>query len=182
MHSGSGRAGATAGGDPGVERGCEQGEGRAPAGEGRCAKDVLTIAEKVKATFGEPGESVAKAHLFDAKIQEERKISGSRVLRILSDYAERIEETMKEGRAAAERIVICSRRLDRVAGSREIHLSDVSLPDEFPDVPMTGEFVFSTPESKKTGGTQTRSLTKDFDASRSSTKSPMKTPPSRSSR
>jgi len=146
------------------------------------ARHILTLAEKVKATLGDPGESVAKARLFDAKVHEERKISGSRVLRILTDCADRMEETMKEGRAAADIILRCSHKLGRVAGLREIHLSDVSLPDECPDIPTTGDFVFSTPESKKTGGPKTRSLTKEGGTSGSGTKSPVKAPAKFSSR
>jgi hypothetical protein len=147
------------------------------------ARDLALVANRIKDTLGAPGEAVAKALLFDSKILEENKISGSRLVKIFSDGKASIGAIVNECREAAERITESTRKLLRGRDPREIRLSDVSLPDEFPDVALTGEFAFSTPDSKKkTGGVQTRNLTREFTASRSGTKSPKSTPPGRTSR
>ena len=58
----------------------------------------------MKATFGETGMAVAKAKLFDEKVHDEKKPSSSRMVRILTDFAEQVEDAMKEARKVADRM------------------------------------------------------------------------------
>ncbi len=44
--------------------------------------------EQVKATFGETETALTKAKLFDEWVHEEKKLSGSRMVRILNGFAE----------------------------------------------------------------------------------------------
>lgn len=93
------------------------------------------------------------------------------MLAILSDYSERIEGAMQKGREAADRIVSSTERIVRARDPQEPRLSDVSLPNLFLDEAGTGEFLFSTPESKKA-----------TEVPPSGSRSPKKTPPSRTAR
>jgi hypothetical protein len=136
------------------------------------AMNVLKVSERIRATVGQPGEAVSKAKLFDAKVHEDKKLSGSRILRILSDFAERIEGVLKEIRVTAGRIDECSNRLARSPNPKSFRLSDLSLPDVFPDVPATGDPKFATPESKKSEGEPSRSLTEVFETMEPGRKSP----------
>lgn len=115
------------------------------------AKESRKIAERVKTTFGETGTAVTKAKLFDEKMHEEKKLSGSRMVRILNDFAKQVEAAMTEARKAADRMEESSRKLTGATCSKGINLSDISLPDLFPDtiVPKGGKD--RTPKSKKQG-------------------------------
>ncbi len=42
----------------------------------------------MKATFGETGMAAAKAKLFDEKVYDKKKPSGSWMVKILTDFAE----------------------------------------------------------------------------------------------
>ncbi len=51
------------------------------------ADESQKMVERVKVTFGKIGMAAAKAKLFNEKVYEENKPSGSRIVRILSDFA-----------------------------------------------------------------------------------------------
>jgi hypothetical protein len=105
--------------------------------------------EQVKATFGETGTALTKAKLFDEQVHKEKKLSGSRMVRILNDFAEQVEAAMKEARKAADRMEESTRILSGATCSRSIRLSDISLPDSFPEV-TAGEEKDTTLKSKRT--------------------------------
>ena len=113
------------------------------------AEETRRIVEQVKATLGESGMAASKAKLFDEEMHKEKKLSGSRMVWILSDFAEQVEGTMVEARKAADRIEERSQKLIGATCSKGIHLSDISLPDEFPNDPIQKEG--RTPESRKSG-------------------------------
>jgi hypothetical protein len=105
--------------------------------------------EQVKATFGETGTALTKAKLFDERVHEEKKLSGSRMVRILNDFAEQVEAAMKEAWKASDRMEESTRILSGAICSRGIRLSDISLPDSFSEV-TAGEGKDTTPKSKRT--------------------------------
>ena len=113
------------------------------------AEETRKIAEQVKGTLGQPGMAVTKARLFDEKVLEEKKLSGSRMVQILTDFAEQVETAMTDARKAADRIEESSRSLTGIAFTKGIQLSDLSLPDSFPDVAVPGVGKDRTPESRK---------------------------------
>jgi hypothetical protein len=113
------------------------------------AEETRKLAEQVRATVGESGSALAKAKLFDEKVQEDKKISGSRVIRILTDFSEELELTMTMTREAASRMEVCSHKLVGAVDFREIRLSDLSLPDSFPGAPAPEGGKDATPESKR---------------------------------
>ena len=123
------------------------------------AEETRATAEQVKAALGDPGMVVAKAKLFDEKVHEEKKLSGSRIVRILDDYAERIEEAMARGRKAADRMEESSRRLTGATCSKDINLSELSLPESFAREAIPGEGKDRTPESRKAGRVTTPAKT-----------------------
>jgi hypothetical protein len=93
------------------------------------AEDTRKVAEQVKATFGETGMVAAKAKLFDEGVLQDKKLSGSRIVRILGDFAEQVEALMVVAREAADRMEGSSQRLTGSVFSRDIRLSDLSLPE-----------------------------------------------------
>jgi hypothetical protein len=97
------------------------------------AEESHKIAERVKATFGETGTAATKAKLFDEKMHEEKKLSGSRMIRILSDFTEQVEAVMREARTAADLMEESSRLVLGATCSRGIQLSDLLLPNSFLD-------------------------------------------------
>ncbi len=52
------------------------------------AEDARQMMEQVKVTFGETRTALTKAKLFDKRVHEEKKLSSSRMVRILNDFAE----------------------------------------------------------------------------------------------
>jgi len=133
--------------------------------------EIVRVAEKVRSTLGQPGDAVAKARLFDEKVHEDKKLSGSRIVRILADYSYQIEELLKTVRGLASRIEDLSGQ-STVSPSKGFRLSDLSLPDEFPDIPLTGDPKFATPESRRAEGERARDLASAFDNIASGSKSP----------
>jgi len=115
------------------------------------AEETRKIAKQVKATLGEPGVAITKAKLFDEKMHEEKKLSGSRIVRILSDFAKQVEAAMMDTRRTTDRIEESSRKLVGATCSKGIHLLDISLSDSFPDSSNLGAGKDRTPESKKSG-------------------------------
>ena len=71
------------------------------------------------------------------------------MVRILTDFSEQVEAAMVEIRKSADRIEESSRRLVGAAEFRDIRLSDISLPDSFPDAPGPTGGKDATPVSKK---------------------------------
>ena len=58
------------------------------------ADETQKVMTLVKATFEEIGTAVAKAKLFDEGVLKEKKLSGSRMVRILTDFAEQMDAAM----------------------------------------------------------------------------------------
>ena len=133
------------------------------------AEETRRISERVKATLGEPGMAATKAKLFDEGIHQEKKLSGSRIVRILTDFAEQVEAAMREARKAADRMEESSRKLTGATCSKGIDLSDLSLPDSFPGAPVPRVGKDQTPESKaserKTTPTKRRGVAIDLESS-----------------
>ena len=130
------------------------------------AEVTRQVAEQVRATLGEAGMAASKARLYDLEYNKEKKPSGTRMVRILTDFAEQVESTLVEARKAADRIEVSSRKLTEVTASREFHLSDLSFPDlsAGPSAPKDGKD--RTPESKKAARkpTQTPASAIDLDS------------------
>ena len=99
----------------------------------------------MKDILGVSGAAATKAKLFDDEVHKEKKLSGARIVRILMDYAERVETAVKEARISADRIDESSRKL---MGAKEVPLSELSLREEFPDVTTAEEGKDKTPKSK----------------------------------
>jgi hypothetical protein len=127
------------------------------------AEDARKVMEQVKATFGETGTAVTRAKLFDERVHEEKKLSGTRIVRILGDFADQVETTMKEARKAADRMEESTRMLSGATCSRGTRLSEISLPDSFPDV-VLGEGKDVTPKSKRSQATVTTGVAIDLDS------------------
>ncbi len=113
------------------------------------ADETQKVAERIKATVGESGTALAKAKLFDEKVLEEKKLSGSRMIRILADFSGQVEAAAAEMRTAADRIEESSRKLVSIGSLKELHLSDLSLPDIYPGPSNPGARKDITPDSKK---------------------------------
>jgi hypothetical protein len=111
------------------------------------ADDVQRTAERVTNILGQSGEAVMKARLFDEKVHEDAKLSGTRIVRILNEYAEQLTQTVTDMREAADRIQECSRKL---SGSLT-RLSDLSFPNTFSSPANLRMGSEHTPQSKKSG-------------------------------
>ncbi len=122
----------------------------------------------MKATFGETRTALTKAKLFDERVHEEKKLSGSRMVRILNDFAEQVEAAMQEARKAADRMEESTRMLSGATCSHGIRLSDISLPDSFSEV-TAGEGKDTTPKSKKMTQAGTPGTAIDLDSPSAST-------------
>lgn len=87
----------------------------------------------MKAAVEESGSTVTKARLFDEGVHQDRKISDLRMVGILTDFTEQVKKIMEGDREAANRMEEISQRLTGSLGTRDIHLSDLSIPESFPD-------------------------------------------------
>lgn len=122
------------------------------------AKETRRLAEQVKAVFGETGSAATKAKLFDEKVLEDKKVSGARMVRILSDFAEQVEGLMKEARESANRIEESCRKLT-LTGT---NLSDMSLPDSILEMLNKEERTPKSKNSEKMRTPETPGATIDF--------------------
>lgn len=113
------------------------------------ATETRTAAELVRTSLGEPGAALAKARLFDEEVHKNPKLSGARMVRILTDYSEQLDEAVGKMRKAADRIERSGQSLRAASASKETRLSDLSLPESFPDVELPRTEPEQTPESKK---------------------------------
>ncbi len=52
------------------------------------ADEVKKVADDVKATFGEPGSMAVQARLYDEGVLKDSKMSSTKMVRILGDFAE----------------------------------------------------------------------------------------------
>jgi len=111
------------------------------------AEETRKVAEQVKATFGETGTVVAKAKLFDERVQEKKKLSSTRIIWILTNFSEQVEATMMEARRAADRMEESSRMLTRATCTLN-QLSDLSLPDLLLDATRMKGLEDKTPKSR----------------------------------
>jgi hypothetical protein len=91
------------------------------------------------------GDVMAKAKLFDEEMHKEEKISGTRVARILANFASELEESMKYFRESAQKIEESSRKLQV---EQAISLSGLSIPDTLDDLVILDR-KFETPASKQ---------------------------------
>lgn len=60
---------------------------------------------------GASGDARAKAQLFDEEVHKEKKISETRIARILADFSSELEASLKIFREAANKIEDSSRKL-----------------------------------------------------------------------
>ena len=95
------------------------------------ADEIKKVAGEVKVTFGESGSMAVKARMFDEGVLQDKKLSSARVVRILSDFAEQVETIMVGTREAANRMEESSQKLTGMMNSKEVRLSDLSLPEFF---------------------------------------------------
>ena len=105
--------------------------------------EARRLTEQVRIVFGEHGSTAVRAKLFDEGVQKEGKISGSRVIRILTDFAEQVEKTLELARTVAERMDDSSKRLTELP----IRMSNLSFPSI--DLGNLRELGNKTPQSKK---------------------------------
>lgn len=118
------------------------------------ADETEKVAKEVKAIIGDPGSAVIKAKLLDAGLLQDKKVSGTKIVRILEDYTKQVEDAMSGARKATDRMVICSQKFTGASCSKAFGISDLSLPDFYPEgtIPLEGKAV--TPQLKKSVGNQ----------------------------
>ena len=131
------------------------------------AEETRKMAEKVKALFGESGMAAVKARLWDAEVLKDQKFSGTRIVRILGDFAEQVEVLMVGLRDSANRIDECSQKLAGVTISREFRMSDLSIPEFSMGTLNLNLGKDKTPQSKKSKAnpTQAQQSMIDLDSS-----------------
>ena len=121
------------------------------------AEEVRRLAAEVKT-----GSVSTRARLFDEGVHEEKKLSGGRIIRILTDFSEQIEKLLVDTREAANQIEESSRKLSEAP----LRLSDISLPDLY--VTPSHEGKDKTPQSSRvaeaSGSGQLRPHTIDLDS------------------
>ena len=118
-------------------------------------KAARSLQDETKATIKQmtlvveaSGDVMVKTKLFDEEVHKDQKLFGTRIARILVDFAKEMEDTMKEFRDAAKKIDEGSRKIQ----SDPISLSRISIPNEFDDVEIL-EGKFETPVSKAKAST-----------------------------
>jgi hypothetical protein len=120
---------------------------------------ALAAAEQIRTFAHQAGEVVAKAELFDEKVEIGSKPSGTRIAMILTDYVEKLERVLVDMREVVSNVTNLRRypeRPDLAASSSKSFptLSKLSLPDSFSGLPNVEELtgVEVTPESKGVKG------------------------------
>ena len=102
------------------------------------------------AVVGASGDVMAKAKLFDEGMDKDQKPSGTRIARILADFAGEVEETMKEFRKDTKGLEDNARKFQ----SGLVSLSGISILDEFDEVEIL-DGKFETPITKEKEGGRT---------------------------
>ena len=107
------------------------------------AKAARAVQEETRAAIdrmvesvGASGEARAKAVLFDEEMHKEKKLSGTRIARILADFASELEASLRIFREAAKQVEDSCRKLQM---DHPISLSGLSIPDDLDDVQILGE-------------------------------------------
>ena len=109
------------------------------------AEEMKKLAAEVKDVLGGPGAAVTKARLFEEEVHKDKKISGTRVVHILTDFEEQMEKLLSKARESADRIVESSQKLTEVP----VRLSEISLPDLFPEDVAQEPGKDKTPQSSR---------------------------------
>ena len=91
------------------------------------ANEAQKMVAEVKTILGEPGSAHLKARLYDEELHKEKKISGSRVMAIISDFEEQLKELLTKITEAADRMEASSAKLMEVP----MRLSELSFPESF---------------------------------------------------
>ena len=93
-------------------------------------EDTRMAIDRMALVVASSGDAIAKARLFDEGVHKEQNVSRSRMARILADFANQLEASMREFREAAQKIDESNRRLYL---DHPVSLSRLSLPSQFED-------------------------------------------------
>jgi hypothetical protein len=123
------------------------------------AEATLAASERIRMFAHQAGEVVAKAELFDEKVEIGSKPSGIRIALILTDYLEKLERVLEDMREVVNHVTSLRRQPERqdlaASSSKGVpNLSKLSLPDSFSGLPNVEDYtgVDVTPESKGVQG------------------------------
>jgi hypothetical protein len=119
------------------------------------AEAAAASAERIWEFVHQAGQVVAKAELFNEKVEIGSKPSGTRIAMILTDYSDKLERVLVDMRVVVNQVSDLLRqpeRQDLVASSSKglPTLSKLSFPDNFSELPTMDELtgVEATPESR----------------------------------
>ena len=115
------------------------------------AASVRKVTEEIRTTLGAIGSVTVKARLIDEEVLKDKKLSGSRMVKILTLFSEQVEGLLSGAREAASQMEESSWKLTGVVHPKEARLSDLSLPEFLTEEMITGDRKDQTPESRRQG-------------------------------
>ena len=112
------------------------------------AGEAGRMVAEIKTVFGVTGEVSTRARLFQEEVHKENKISGTRLIRILTEFSDQVEKLLAEARKAADRMEESSKLLVEVP----VRLSELSIPDLSLEA-KNNKGKDKTPQSSRAGAT-----------------------------